>query len=1281
MLIPQEEGAGVKKLMLKAAEHPQGAPAESVEAGKLMEMKGVGWRQETTGWEKARLPGDIEEVALSKGENSEAGLGPLEAGLAAGWHLVTGELGPAVAREECAKPQSTGLGGEADPPSGRSEKLTVKPGEHLEPEPPTWGWARMGAAQGDGALPEMTVDPGPRMLEEEHIGAKSLDAIVPAAQHGGSSRAGAEEGEVEVTQPMEAEPQGEFAMGDAARGGTAGTEVLPVPPADGQEGGTGTEVQLREAQSCDVSVRLPAEVGAAPQPPGEPGSPGTEQGRSGAARVEPLEDDDKAELGPGEGPSPAETPAGGADVGGLLPVNAQALELVGTEESWAHMQLREGPSPEAPLGGGDHAALQLGDEGEDGGRRQSERELPPEPLVDLCGAGFRQGGRAGAEEQPRTEADKCSAGTGDAAPLPLVSFWGQKPGLEEDGEVHDPEEEQELELVQGEGANKDGLCLVKAQSLELEEAEEASRVDVQLHGDLSPETPRGEESGAAMQLAEEAEGGGQGQGECEMPYELDPQGEGAGAHVQPQEKAVILESVEDQSTDANTQLLAEAVELKLIPGGSTEEDLQPLSEAGYLGREQRVSTATDVQLQGQMDKPELVELIEAEDFHTGTQLCGGQNPETLQEWGDCAAVHLVEEAEDGGPGQDKRGLPQEHVLHPHGLTIREGEGTPEDVQPWEAVTLESLEDQNTDANTQLLAEVLELKLTPGGSTEEDLQPLSEAGYLGREQGVGMTADVQPLEQVDKPELVELVQAEDLHVETQQGDGAGAGVQPWEEAVLLDTLEDQSSDANMQPLTEVEELKSTFGGRAEADLPILAAAGMQKGEQSQTPSSEAGLCAAYTADALEGAAGAPVSSPGEAASYPACADAPEGPGLDTKLGALPDPDGQILGDTRTLELQQGEGAAAERTPLDEAQGLKVGQGERLEAGVRSFLETQGLGLKQDHGHTASALGPPVSEVALQISMLKLETMMQEDVLVPDVWRLGSSGQAAQNELQEQVSAQADKEEDAGNDQLGMVLGDSSLEDAANSSMQPPRQLLGGESKDLSVGQQKKREAGQQTSQEGKPSPGAVTADGAGAAPGGSPEAFLEPDHLYNVLFVGDSHVGKTSFLYRLHADTFNPHLTATVGLDYQVKNLIVDNKHFALRLWDSAGQERYHSITRQFFRKADGVVLMYDITSEYSFSDVRYWLSCIQEGAEDGVAVLLLGNKTDCAAERRVPTKEGERLAKEHQLLFYECSAASGHNVSESMVSLIRMLKVHEDELKKKAEEVPKPSQKKKGCCW
>ncbi|NXA53705.1 RAB44 protein, partial [Nothocercus julius] len=210
--------------------------------------------------------------------------------------------------------------------------------------------------------------------------------------------------------------------------------------------------------------------------------------------------------------------------------------------------------------------------------------------------------------------------------------------------------------------------------------------------------------------------------------------------------------------------------------------------------------------------------------------------------------------------------------------------------------------------------------------------------------------------------------------------------------------------------------------------------------------------------------------------------------------------------------------------------------------------------------------------------------------------------------------------------------------------------------------------------------AVLVHGARPAPRGSPETCPDPDHIYNVLFIGDSHVGKTSFLHRLRANSFNPHITATIGVDYLIKKLIVDNKLFTLHLWDSAGQERYHSITKQFFRKADGIVLMYDITSEYSFADVRYWLSCIQEGAEDGVTVLLLGNKSDCAAERRVPTTEGERLAQEHQLTFYECSAASGHNVSESMVSLIRLLKIREDQLKTKVEEEPKPARKKWGCC-
>ncbi|PKU35716.1 ras-related protein rab-44 [Limosa lapponica baueri] len=1016
MLSLQGKGAGVKELTLNVAEHPQGAPGESMEAGEqaLMEVEGEGWMQE-----KARDPGEAEEVALGWGQDLEAGLGPPEAGLAAGWQLVIDELGLAVAPAEHTQPLGTGLGEEAHPPSGLSEKLERNPGERLEPEPPSPGEARMGAAHGDGVFPEVTGAPGPGMLEEEHVGAEvqpqgqTMDAKeLPAqAQHGGSSRAGAEEGDVEVLQP-----QGESERGEAVLGGSVGPEVpVAVPPSDLQEGRAGPDVPPLEARSSDVNMQQLPEVEADLQPPSEASSLDTEQGGSVAPGVEPLDQVDKPEL----------------------------VEMVEAEDSRADMELRGGPSLETLQGGEDIAAVQLGEEAEDGPQGQDEHELPHETVADPWGAGVGQG-------------------------------------------------------------------------------------------------------------------------------------EGAGAGVEPWEEAGILDTLEARKADANVQLIAEVDEFKLTPGWGTEVDLQLSSEVSSLGKEQGGRVTRDIEPLDQADKPELVEM-EAEDSQADTQLSGGPSIETPQERGHHAALQLGEEAEDGAQGQDEHGLPHEPVLHPHGVTVRQGEGAGADMQPpEEAEILGTLEDQSTDANVQLIAEVDELKLTPGGSKKTDLQPLSEADDLWTEQGGSVAPDVQPLDQVDKPELVEMVEAED----------------------------------------------------SQADMELHGA--------------EATLC-----------------PEGDAAA--------EGSGLETKLAALTGPNGQVPGDTRPLELPQGERTVAEGKPLDGAQDLEVVQGERLEAGSRTLVETQDLGLKQ--GHDVSALASPVSKVPVQITTLKLETVMQKDVLVPDVLRLGASGQAAQSEPQEQVLAQADKvrlhtasqqpeakpprameteqvaagpaeppkqevppvstlhqqvqQEGSENDQLGMVLGDKSLGDAANNSLQLQRKLLREQSKDLGVGQwEKQQEVGQKMSQKGEPSPGepgAVTADGTGAAPRGSSEASLDPDHLYNVLFIGDSHVGKTSFLYRLHANAFNPQLTATVGLDYQVKNLMVDNKRFALRLWDSAGQERYRSITKQFFRKADGVVLMYDITSEYSFSDTRYWLSCIQE----------------------------------HQLTFYECSAASGHNVAESMVSLVR----------------------------
>ncbi|CAF98852.1 unnamed protein product, partial [Tetraodon nigroviridis] len=146
----------------------------------------------------------------------------------------------------------------------------------------------------------------------------------------------------------------------------------------------------------------------------------------------------------------------------------------------------------------------------------------------------------------------------------------------------------------------------------------------------------------------------------------------------------------------------------------------------------------------------------------------------------------------------------------------------------------------------------------------------------------------------------------------------------------------------------------------------------------------------------------------------------------------------------------------------------------------------------------------------------------------------------------------------------------------------------------------------------------------------------PDCLFKVVLVGNSSVGKTSLLRRFCDDSFQPGISATVGvynkafshagIDYSVKTITVDSSQVALQLWDTAGQERYRSITKQFFRKADGVVVMYDITAEQSFAAVRQWLASIKESAEDDIPIMLLGNKTDQQLERQVQQKTGQRLA-------------------------------------------------------
>ncbi|XP_009078542.1 PREDICTED: EF-hand calcium-binding domain-containing protein 4B [Acanthisitta chloris] len=189
----------------------------------------------------------------------------------------------------------------------------------------------------------------------------------------------------------------------------------------------------------------------------------------------------------------------------------------------------------------------------------------------------------------------------------------------------------------------------------------------------------------------------------------------------------------------------------------------------------------------------------------------------------------------------------------------------------------------------------------------------------------------------------------------------------------------------------------------------------------------------------------------------------------------------------------------------------------------------------------------------------------------------------------------------------------------------------------------------------------------------------PERLFKIIFVGNSSVGKTTFLRRFCEDHFFPGTAATVGVDYNVKTVTVDNTQVALQLWDTAGQERYRSITKQFFRKADGVIVMYDITAKDTFLAVKQWLISVEEAAGESMPLLLLGNKTDNEKEREIPKGMGEHLAKDYKLIFYECSAYSGYNVEKSVLHLARILKEHEDKVKEKTIQL-QADMNKKSCC-
>ena len=203
-----------------------------------------------------------------------------------------------------------------------------------------------------------------------------------------------------------------------------------------------------------------------------------------------------------------------------------------------------------------------------------------------------------------------------------------------------------------------------------------------------------------------------------------------------------------------------------------------------------------------------------------------------------------------------------------------------------------------------------------------------------------------------------------------------------------------------------------------------------------------------------------------------------------------------------------------------------------------------------------------------------------------------------------------------------------------------------------------------------------------------------DKKCQLLIIGDSTVGKTSILNRYTSGDFNKHYLATAGLDFFKKDEIFYGKTIRIKIWDTAGQERYKSLTQGYFRNAEGIIIVYDVSNSDSFGNLKYWIQSIKThiNVDNGhVPAIIIGNKIDIF-DREVTKEEGEKFSNEKNFEYFETSAKNGKGIDECIKYLIKKvlkikskkddeelesesIKIEEEEKNKKHKSKEKPE-----CC-
>ena len=197
-----------------------------------------------------------------------------------------------------------------------------------------------------------------------------------------------------------------------------------------------------------------------------------------------------------------------------------------------------------------------------------------------------------------------------------------------------------------------------------------------------------------------------------------------------------------------------------------------------------------------------------------------------------------------------------------------------------------------------------------------------------------------------------------------------------------------------------------------------------------------------------------------------------------------------------------------------------------------------------------------------------------------------------------------------------------------------------------------------------------------------------DKSCSILLLGDLAVGKTSLIARYTNGVFNETYISTVGIENLLKQEIINNENVLVKIWDTAGQERFRAITPSILRNAEGVIIVFDVTSKDSFENIKEWINTLKINIGDNtnsIPVIIVGNKIDKENEREIEKNDALKFAEDNKYKYFETSAKTGEGVDDTFRDMAKQILIYQSQFKEERETIKinkdkKDDKNKKGCC-